>query len=113
MPSGKAIPQGVTVPSGPVPQLLPGDWGITFMPIREVSTTGSKPFDWSKEDWKRLFKGAMLAAVGAGGAAIIEYASGYNFGQYDLLAGALCSVAANALRMYLMNTQQDVAKTSG
>lgn len=60
-------------------------------------------------DWKKVGKGALIAAAGALGTYLIETIGKIDFGIYQVLVGAILSIAANFLNK-LLTAQESLEK---
>ena len=100
------IPKVPKVPSVPkVPKLPKYDGEEPYNssteteenPVEEASAYGSL----NAADWKKIGTGALLAAIGAGLTAAVEYLGGVDFGPWKgpIMAGV--SIAANIIRKLL------------
>lgn len=62
----------------------------------------SAPLSFNKTDLKKIGKGALLAAIGAGVTLLLEGLSQIDYGPYTPLVTAAITVGINALRKFVM-----------
>jgi len=65
----------------------------------------STPLTMDKMDWKKILKGALIAAAGAGLLYLIEFVGGLNFGIFQTAIAALLSVLVNIVRKFVTNNK--------
>ena len=65
-----------------------------------MSKVVSEKWSLIKADLYSLFKGALLAAFGAGSTYLIEALKLIDFGEYNMIAAAVLAVLANFVRKY-------------
>jgi hypothetical protein len=63
-------------------------------------------FDFSKVDWMKVGKGALMAASGAALTYLSSWASGQDFGALAPVIGAVLSVAVNLLHKLATTTPE-------
>lgn len=62
----------------------------------------SKRFTFDKTDVMKILKGALVAGIGAGVAALAQELKGIDFGEYTLYVSAGCAVLVNIVRKWVV-----------
>lgn len=75
-------------------------------PETTTTTTGSPPFSLSTADWASITKGALIAASGAGGLALLHYFDAIDYGAFDGAVASGIAILINLLRKYTTDTQE-------
>jgi len=63
----------------------------------------STVFTLAKDDWIKIFKGALIAGAGAGAVYLVQAIGALDFGLYTPAVVALASILVNALRKWMAN----------
>lgn len=61
----------------------------------------SKTFSLNSVDYKKIFKGAVIAVVGALVPYLLKVIGNIDFGQYTVFVGAFSAVVANTILKYI------------